>query len=129
MKNRSELLLTIRPTIKIDNSKSTEQEIFQGVTIRPILKLQNELILSIVNNYLSENKISVKNLTDHKKIDRINEVVKNNLQIKLTLIGLVIAHFTEEEINFYHTHKKEVVKRIITMVLERICSQLTALEF
>ena len=95
----------------------------------PVLKLQNELILSVVNNYLSENKISVKNLTDNKKIDRINDVVKNNLQIKLTLIGIVISHFTEEEIKFYYTNKKETVKRIITMVLERVCSQLSALNF
>ncbi len=129
MTNRSELLLSIRPTIEIDNSKSTELELFQSVTLRPILKLQNDLILSLVNNYLSENKIVVKNLTDNKRIDRINDIVKNNLQLKLSLIGIVIAHFTNDEVEFYYSNKKETVKRLITMVLERICSQLPSLNF
>ena len=82
MDNRSELLKGIRPTIQVDNSKSTDLEVFQSVTLRPILKLQNDLILSLVNNHLAENKIVVKNLTENKKIERINEIVKGNLQIK-----------------------------------------------
>ena len=58
-----------------------------------------------------------------------NDIVKNNLQQKQLLLGVVIAHFTDEELNFYYLNKKEVVKRIITMVLERICSQLDKLQF
>lgn len=129
MNNRSQQLKSIRPTIDIDNSKSTEFEIFQSVTIRPILKFQNDLILTIINHHLAEHKIVVKNLTDNKKTERIHEIVKNNLQLKQLLIGIVIAHFTDEEIVFYYANKKEVVKRIITMLLERVCTQLPSLNF
>jgi hypothetical protein len=129
MNNRSQQLKSIRPTIEIDNSKSTEFEVFQSVTLRPILKFQNDLILSIINNHLAEHKIVVKNLTDNKKTERIHEIVKNNLQLKQLLIGIVIAHFTDEEIAFYYANKKEVVKRIITMLLERVCTQLVSLNF
>jgi hypothetical protein len=55
--------------------------------------------------------------------------VKHNLQVKQLLISLIIAHFTNEELQFYYIHKKEVVKRITSMILERICSQLNALTF
>lgn len=129
MQNRSELLKNIRPEITVDNSKSTDFETFQSVSLRPILKLQNEIILSLINNYLSENKIEVKNLTENKKKERINEIVKGNLQLKTILLGVVIAHFTTEELTFYYAHKKEIVKRIITMLLERINSQLSELDF
>ncbi len=129
MNNRSELLKSIRPIIEIDNSKSTDLELFQSVTLRPILKLQNDLILSLVNNHLAENKIVVKNLTDHKKAERIHEIVKGNLQLKQLFTGITIALFTEEEMAFYLENKKEVVKRTITMLLERACSQLEKLEF
>lgn len=129
MNNRSEQLKSIRPTIEIDNSKSTEFELFQSVTLRPILKFQNDLILMLVNNHLAEHKIVVKNLTDNKKTERIHEIVKNNLQLKQLLIGIVIAHFTDDEIAFYLEDKKEVVKRIITMLLERVCTQLPSLNF
>lgn len=129
MNNRSELLKSIRPIIEIDNSKSTDLELFQSITLRPILKLQNDLILSLVNNHLAENKIVVKNLTDHKKAERIHEIVKGNLQLKQLFTGITIALFTEEEMAFYLENKKEVVKRTITMLLERACSQLEKLEF
>ena len=39
------------------------------------------------------------------------------------------ALFTEEEMNYYHENKKEVVKRTITILLERVCSQLQNLNF
>lgn len=129
MQNRSELYQTIRPTIEVDNSKSTDLEVFQSVTLRPILKLQNELIILLINNYLTDNKIEVKNLTDNKKKERIDEIVKGNLQLKTLLTAVVIANFTNAEMDFYFSNKKEVIKRIITMLLERISSQLEQLAF
>ncbi len=129
MQNRSELYQKIRPSITVDNSKSTELEIFQSVSLRPILKLQNQLIISLINNYLSENKIEVKNLTDNKKKERIDEIVKGNLQLKTLLTGIVIGNFTDDEIEFYFLNKKEVIKRTITMLLERINSQLEFIQF
>lgn len=129
MNNRSEQLKNLRPTINVDNSKSTDLETFQTNTLRPILKFQNDLIVTLINQHLSENKIIVKNLTDNKKAERIHEIVKGNLQIKQLLTGITIALFTEEEMEFYHLNKKEVVKRTITMMLERICTQLPSLNF
>lgn len=129
MDNRSQELKNIRPIINVDNSKSTDLETFQTNTLRPILKFQNDLILTIINQHLAENKIVVKNLTDNKKTERIHEIVKGNLQLKQLFTGITIALFTEEEITFYHENKREVVKRTITLLLERICTQLDKLEF
>jgi len=129
MTNRSEQLKNLRIIINVDNSKSTDLETFQTNTLRPVLKFQNDLILTLINQHLAENKIIVKNLTDNKKTERIHEIVKGNLQIKQLLTGITIALFTEEEIEFYHANKKEVVKRIIAMLLERVCTQLPALNF
>lgn len=129
MNNRSEQLKNLRPTINVDNSKSTDLETFQTNTLRPILKFQNDLILTIMNQHLAENKIVVKNLTDNKKTERIHEIVKGNLQLKQLFTGITIALFTEEEITFYHENKREVVKRAITLLLERVCSQLDKLQF
>ena len=129
MNNRSEQLKNLRPEIKVDNSKSTDLETFQTNTLRPILKFQNDLILTILNQHLSENKIVVKNLTDNKKTERIHEIVKGNLQLKQLFIGITIAMFTEEEMVYYHENKKEIVKRAITMLLERVCTQLSSLNF
>ena len=129
MNNRSTLLKSIRPKIDIDNTKSTDLEIFQSVSLRPILKLQNEIILALINNFLAEHKVIVKNLTETKKIERIHDIFKNNIQQKQMLFGVIIGHFTHEEFMFYNQNKKEVTKRIITMLLERVCSQLEKVQF
>ena len=129
MNNRSTLLKSIRPKIDINNTKSTDLEIFQSVSLHPILKLQNEIILALINNFLDEHKVIVKNLTETKKIERIHDIFKNNIQQKQMLFGVIIGHFTHEEITFYNQNKKEVTKRIITMLLERVCSQLEKVQF
>lgn len=129
MNNRNQQLKSIRPTIEIDNSKSTDLEVFQSITLRPILKFQNDIILSLINNFLAEHKIVVKNLTDNKKIERLHDIFKNNIQQKQFLLGVIIGQFTDAEILFYYENKKETTKRIITMLLERVCSQLEKLNF
>lgn len=129
MNKRSEQLKNLRAEINVDNSKSTDLETFQTNILRPILKFQNDLILNLINQHLAENKIIVKNLTDNKKTERIHEIVKGNLQLKQLLTGITIALFTEEEMAFYHENKKEVVKRTMAMLLERVCTQLPSLNF
>ncbi len=126
---RSEIILQWRPVIETDNGKSTEIETFQNVTLRPILKFQNGLLISVMNNFLSEHKYEVKNLTDHKKKDHINHTIKNNLPLKQLMTGFIIGHFTDEELAFYYANKKEVSKRIVSMLIERICAQLENLQF
>jgi hypothetical protein len=73
--------------------------------------------------------VVVKNLTPNKKIERLHDIFKNNIQQKQLMLGVVIGHFTNDEIVFYNANKKETTKRIITMLLERVCSQLELLEF
>lgn len=126
---RSEVIRQWRPLIETDNDKSTEMETFQNVTLRPVLKFQNGLLISVMNNFLSEHKYEVKNLTDNKKKDHINHTIKNNLPLKQLMTGFIIGHFTDEELQFYYANKKEVTKRIVSMLIERICAQLENLQF
>lgn len=126
---RSEVIQTWRPVVATDNGKSTEIETFQNVTLRPVLKFQNGLIISVMNNFLSEHKYEVKNLTDNKKKDHINHTIKNNLPLKQLMTGFIVGHFTDEELVFYYANKKEVSKRIVSMLIERMCTQLENLQF
>ena len=47
MSNKSKLLISIRPVIDVITENSTIAESFQSNTLRPILKLQNETLLSL----------------------------------------------------------------------------------
>ena len=58
MNDRPNDLLRIRPQIKKTQQFSTTstEERFQNETLRPILKLQNPLLLAVFHNYIEKRK-------------------------------------------------------------------------
>lgn len=111
---------------KIDTHSSVEEE-FQNKTLRPILKLQNELILQLFINYLSQNKIHFHDLSLDKKMNTIENAIAKDSQLQNTYKGLIIALFTIEEYHLYSTVSSGLNKRIRSMLIERIKSQLQLL--
>ena len=123
MESRTNLIKSILPKIQIDNTKSLAIESFQSDTLRPILKFQNELILKYFNVFCSENKIEIERLNTQLKLAKISDILKNSIQFKTFLLGLIVAFFSEEEFDFYCLNKREINKRIIVLLIERIYSQ------
>jgi hypothetical protein len=124
MENRTTSLNSIRPTIAISTENSTPIEVFQSSSLRPILKFQNELLLTIFNNYILDNKIQFAELKEEKKKEFIFNHFKNNQAAKLFYLGIIIGMFTKEEYTFYTSNKQEINKRITSMLIERLSSQL-----
>jgi hypothetical protein len=121
---RAKQIKSILPEITIDNSKSNSLETFQSNTLRPILKFQNDILITYFNNALKENKIEFNILTLSKKTLSINQLLKTNHALKQTLLGFMIGFFSNEEIEVYLDNKKEINKRLIAMIIERLCSQM-----
>lgn len=121
---RTKQLKSILPEITIDNNKSSSIETFQSNTLRPILKFQNEILIMYFNNALKENKIEFNALTFSKKTFSIHQLLKTNHALKQTLLGFMIGFFSDEEMSFYLENKKEINKRLIAMIIERLCSQI-----
>jgi hypothetical protein len=111
---------------KIDTHSSVEEE-FQNKTLRPILKLQNELILQLFIIYLSQNKIHFYDLSLDMKMNTIEKAIAKDSQLQNTYKGLIIALFTIEEYHLYSTISSGLNKRIRSMLIERIQSQLQLL--
>ena len=111
---------------RIDIQSSGEEE-FQNKTLRPILKLQNELILQIFNNYLTQNKIHFSDLSIDKKMNTIENTIAKDSSLQNTYKGIIIAFFTIDEYQLYSTFSSGINKRIRSMLIERIQSQLQLL--
>lgn len=111
---------------RIDIQSSGEEE-FQNKTLRPILKLQNELILQIFNNYLTQNKIHFSNLSIDKKMNTIENAITKDSSLQNTYKGIIIAFFIIDEYQLYSTFSSGINKRIRSMLIERIQSQLQLL--
>lgn len=124
MENRDSKITSIRPQIESDKNITLALEKFQNESLRPILKFQNQLILQVFQQTILEFKVDFEKLSTTKKQTKINEILKENVQVKQFYLGLIVAYFTEIEFQFYSENKKEINKRIISLLIERITSQL-----
>ncbi len=128
MKNRQQHIKSILPAIEGNKPTDSPNEAFQNETLRPILKFQNELIIQYFEHFIVENKIEFSLLKYSHKITKVHDLFKTNIQFKQFYLGFIVAYFTADEFNFYTQNKKEVNKRIIALLIERICSQIESIK-
>ena len=116
--------ISIRPVIKNigTNENKNEAESFQNTTLRPILKLQHELLIVFFENYVKRKKIDFQGLSSVKKNDLVTTIFKNDTMFKTELRGMIVGHFTVSEFAVYQTISSDANKRIFTMVKERLLS-------
>lgn len=103
---------------------STAEETFQNQTLRPILKLQNELYLYLFTNYAIRQNADFNSLSTAKKSDFIEQSLQKDNILKNIFIGMTIGMFTLQELEVYSFDSKVFNKRIITMLTERLKSQI-----
>ncbi|AYM99823.1 glyoxalase [Chryseobacterium sp. 3008163] len=117
--------LDLRENLNLPNSETTTSaEIFQNQTLRPVLKLQNDLYLSLFTNYALRQKADFSSLSTFKKQTFIEQSLQKDAVLKNTFIGMSIGMFTLEELELYQSDSKVFNKRIITMLIERLKSQM-----
>ncbi|MFK7949544.1 MAG: glyoxalase [Saprospiraceae bacterium] len=126
MKDRKEQLIEIRPILDLIKA-TTETEQFQNNTLRPILKFQNPLILEVFRNFIEKrfrkkkNTFSGMDISDQNAF--INNTLKTDVSLKNIFLGIVLGHFTVEELAFYYKNKGEINRRITTLLIQRLQSQ------
>lgn len=127
MITRDESLLKIRPILNLNVENSSALEEFQCTTLRPILKLQNQIIVNLFKEHLTLTKkqISLYDTRTQKSI--VREAIAKNHNLRNSLVHTVICMMTNDEFGFYSNNKKEVSKRIISMVQKRLQDNLELL--
>lgn len=111
----------LRPELFLKKADSKE-EIFQNETLRPILKLQHELIITLAQEFLKSRNVTWEKIKEKDPLQWLNINIKRDIPFKNQLIGMVIGQFNKEELAEYLTFQKEMNKRIINMMTERIVS-------
>ena len=117
-------LESIRPVIQ---TKSIEKEknaveYFQNLTLRPILKFQNDLILSIFRYHLEKHKIVFHQLTDTKQNEYVEQIIHKDRKIHQNPIpllgGVIVFLFTITNL-FYSVYISEISLKLF-VILEAI---------
>jgi len=127
--DRSQLLLDLRKEAPVFTTpKNTlEQEQFQNNILRPILKFQNELIVTLFINYAKRHKSLFFELSLIEKHTYIQQSIQRDQKFRILYIGIVIALFSQEEYKHYTLKESLYNKRIISMVMVRLKDQIIQL--
>ena len=124
MDSYSEKKLSIRPRLTAieRNEGMTGDEEFQNGTLRPILKMQNDLLYLMVKAFLKMKKNVFYNLENAKREDYIKNNLLTDRMVIHELRGLIIGLFTTAELEYFIENKAAINKRIQSLLLQRIMS-------
>jgi hypothetical protein len=109
------------------SDQSSSDELFQNEVLRPILKLQNDLVLAVFLNYLAKNKMALKNQTPKKKEATIENALQKDIKLQNIFKGMIIGLFTTDEYAVYLKNSSGLNKRMMGMLMERLKSQVQLL--
>ena len=130
MSNRSQGLLQIRPQIisaKVNPNMSFDEQ-FQNRTLRPIIKLQNELLLAVFQNYINKHKNRFYELSLENRLVYIENAIQKDIKFRNSLKGIIIGQLTVEEYAIYIKNSSALNKRMMHMVIDRLKNQMQVFE-
>jgi len=130
MNDRPNDLLRIRPEIKKTQTFESMgiEERFQNETLRPILKLQNPLLIEVFQNYIQKRKGMFYELSVEKKLDYIESSLIKDQKFRNSVKGMLIGHFTVAEYKVYQQQSSSLNKRMMHLVIDRLKDQVQLLE-
>jgi len=108
---------------------STDER-FQNTTLRPVIKLQNELFIEVFKNYAAKHKNVFYDLSLQKRIEYIENAIQKDMKFRNSLKGMVIGVFTVDEYSVYIQNSSALNKRMMHLVKEQLidCVQLLEVE-
>ena len=129
MENRDSDIFDLRGgTLGIVTPQSSAEEAFQNITLRPILKLQNDLFVQVFINYAVKQKSAFFVLTVDKKLIYIENSIHRDIKFRNLLKGMIIGFFTVNEFHDYIKNSSNLNKRMMNLLIERLKSQLQLIE-
>jgi hypothetical protein len=107
----------------------SSEEQFQNKTLRPVAKLQNDLLVAVFTNYVRKHKNVFYDLTIEKRLDYIENAIHKDMKFRNSLKGIIIGQFTIEEFELYIENSSALNKRMMNIVKERLKSNIQLLEY
>ena len=125
MEHRENYLTTLfESNLGVVSQVMSPDEQFQNQTLRPILKFQNQLLLSLFIEYCKKQKNVFFKLPTDQKIQYITHALQRDLKFRSFIIGIVVGLFTLREFEIYAQNVSTCNKRISNLTIERLSSQL-----
>jgi hypothetical protein len=130
MNDRHNDLLRIRPELKktqaFDSMRSEER--FQNETLRPVLKLQNPLLIEVFRNYIDKHKGVFYELGLDKRLAYMENALMKDQKFRNSIKGMIIGQFTVAEYKSYAKNSSALNKRMMNLALQRLKDQVQLFE-
>ncbi|MFK8054891.1 MAG: hypothetical protein AB8F78_02125 [Saprospiraceae bacterium] len=101
-------------------------EAFQNDTLRPVIKMQHEVILRAWHRYVLEQKGKFYKLNRPDQEAYIRHSYQTNRAFRAFNLGLVCGVLTKVEWETFKLHEKELSKRVYNLVAQRVGSSAEA---
>ncbi|GLU52497.1 glyoxalase [Dyadobacter frigoris] len=124
MPDKTTLLLSLRPNISIEPAAGIAER-FQNLTLRPILKLQNSLLIRVFKQYIHQRKDTFYKLGETDQRSYITQALKLDQKFQQLLKGIIIGHFTDEEFDQFISNEHEISRRLSSLLEQRLLSNLS----
>ncbi|MBO0947053.1 glyoxalase [Fibrella sp. HMF5405] len=120
--------MALRPVILTETTTAGQAESFQNQTLRPILKLQNDLLLRLFRHYLVKRKqlgadSRFGRMSQSEQHTYIDHAIRTDLKFRNLLIGTIVGQFTSAELAVFLSDESELSRRLGNMLTQRIQSQ------
>ncbi|MCF7568693.1 glyoxalase [Sabulilitoribacter arenilitoris] len=130
MSSRTVNLKNTRPeisSITINDCMSADEH-FQNSVLRPVIKLQSELLIEVFKNYVVKHKSVFYDLSLQKRMDYIENAVQKDMKFRNSIKGMIIGLFTVDEYLIYIKNSSALNKRMMNIVKERLLSNIQLFE-
>lgn len=130
MNTRQFNLKSIRPEVlstTINDAMSSDER-FQNLVLRPITKLQSDLLIAVFTNYVVKHKSVFYDLSIEKRIIYIENAIQRDMKFRNSLKGMIIGQFTVEEYLLYIQNSSALNKRMMRMVKEHLLGNIQLFE-
>lgn len=119
----------VRPNLpsSLTEGELKEEELFQNMVLRPVIKMQHDLLILRVKSYFSSKKVVFHLMDTSKRTTAIESAFQNDLALKKEIQGMIIGQLTQDEFKLYLNWERSVNKRIVQMVRNRMIDSLLSL--
>lgn len=98
---------------------SSPEEDFQNKVLRPIIKLQSDLLMAHLRAQIDLLKYDWDGFDKAKRKEVITALMANDQLFKREVIGMIVGQFEPEEHETYLGMRNELNRRITQIVLQR----------
>ncbi len=118
--------LQLRPHIEIQPTATPEAS-FLHQTLRPVLKLQNGLLLRTTRHFLQKRKVKLLKMSPTQRDQQIQHSIGKDNRLRGLLFGCILGQFTVEELEYYLSNEGEISRRITQLLVQRLQTQMERL--